>query len=59
MAPKVTVDGKIDDKPLPQDLKARIETSLKSSIEKELKVGGIVPSRHFSITHFSIVFAEA
>jgi len=59
MAAKITLDGKIDDKPMPAALKTKVESALKSSLESELKVGGIVPTHHFSVTHFSIVYDQA
>lgn len=59
MAGKATLEGNVDDKPIPAHVKAKVESTLQSAIEKELSVGGIVPSRHFSVTHFSVVFSKA
>jgi hypothetical protein len=56
MTEKVTIDGKLDDKPIPQELKTKVQHALKSALEAEFKVGGLQPSRHFSVTHFSIVY---
>jgi|HubBroStandDraft_6_1064221.scaffolds.fasta_scaffold1300946_1 hypothetical protein len=56
MAQKITVEGKIDDKPLPPELKTKVQNALKSSLETELKTPGLVPSHHFSVTHYSVVY---
>jgi hypothetical protein len=60
MAEAVTIVGDVDGKPLfaSNAVKAKVHQALKKVIENELipTVGGIVPNRHVSITHFSIVF---
>lgn len=60
MAEAVTVVGDVDGRPLfvSDAVKARVHQALKTTIENELipTVGGIVPNRHVSITHFSVVF---
>ncbi len=58
MAEKVTLEGKIDDKPIPNELKTKVQNALKTSLAAELKVPGLVPSHHFSVTHFSIVYDQ-
>jgi hypothetical protein len=59
MAQKVTIEGKIDDKPIPHELKTKVEHALKGSLESELKVAGFVPTHHFSVTHYSVVYDQA
>ncbi len=59
MAAKVTVEGKIDDKSLPPAIASKVEGALKSALESELKVPGLVPTHHFSITHYSVVYTQA
>ncbi len=59
MAEKVTIDGKLDDKPISHELKTKVQHALKGVLEAEFKVGGLQPSRHFSVTHFSVVYDAA
>ncbi|MGP0017727.1 MAG: hypothetical protein ACLPHP_04090 [Candidatus Sulfotelmatobacter sp.] len=61
MAPKTTIAGKLDDKPIPDALKTKVEHALKDVLEAEIpKVGGgVVGTHHISITHFSIVWDQA
>lgn len=60
MAEKVTIDGKLDDKMMPTELKTKVQAALMSVLQKELTVKGpgIVPTHHFSVTHFSVVFDQ-
>jgi hypothetical protein len=53
-----TVEGTIDSTPLSPAVKSKVQTALKSSLESELTVVGIVPSHHASITHFSITWDQ-
>lgn len=59
MADATTIVGEVDGRPLfvSDAVRTRVQQGLKTVIENELipTVGGIVPNRHFSITHFSIV----
>ena len=58
MAEKATIEGKIDDKPIPHALASKVEGALKSALESELKVPGLVPTHHFSVTHYSVVYTQ-
>ena len=58
MVPKITIDGKVDDKPMSHDVKAKVQDALKGALQKEFVPGSIVPNHHFSITHFSVVYDE-
>ena len=60
MADAIAVVGDVDGRPLfsSDAVKSRVQHALKTAIEHELlpTVGGIVPNRHVSIIHTSIVF---
>jgi hypothetical protein len=59
MAEKVTIEGKIDDKPMPQALKTKVQDALKTALQAELTVKGPnTPTHHYSITHYSVVFDQ-
>jgi hypothetical protein len=53
MAETITVDGKLDDKPISHELKTKVQHALKGALEKELVIKG---NHHFSTTHISIVY---
>jgi hypothetical protein len=55
---QATVEGSIDNAPLAAGVKAKVQTALKSSLEAELTLVGIVPTHHASLTHFSITWDQ-
>jgi hypothetical protein len=59
MAEKATIEGKIDDKPLPPAIASKVEGALKNALASELKTAGIIPTHHFSVTHYSVVYTQA
>jgi hypothetical protein len=59
MAEKATLEGKIDDKPIPHAVASKVEGALKNALTSELKTAGIIPTHHFSVTHYSVVFTQA
>jgi len=57
MAAKITVVGVQDDRPLPAELKTKVQDALKTALQRELTVRP-PPVGHYSVTHTSIVFTE-
>jgi hypothetical protein len=55
MAATTTFEGNVDNKPLQPAVKAKVESALKSALESEI-TSVIVPTHHFSITHYSVVY---
>lgn len=58
MAATTTLEGNLDNKPLQPALKGKVESALKTALEGELKAAAIVPTHHFSITHYSVVYTQ-
>jgi hypothetical protein len=64
MAENMTVVGVVtsraqDEKPLPIEVKTKVQQALKTALARELSsTGEFFPARHFSITHLSIVFDQ-
>jgi hypothetical protein len=52
MAQTITIEGKVDNKPMSQELTTKVQHALKGALEQEFTV--IKPATHWSITHISI-----
>lgn len=60
---KQGIEGDLAGKPIPHDVKEKIQDVLKTTLQKELSAqkptaGAIVGSRHGSVSHGSIIYEE-